>query len=157
MKGASVNVTFACPTCEHPGRVALGQASDWQCPGCDHRLHVGVPSPAVPACLICGNGELYKKKNFPHWLGMTILVGACLASVFTYGWYEKWWTWAILVGSALIDGLLYVSVGDVLVCYRCGAHHRGFEAAPRHRPHELIVAERYRQERLRKEQLKNPV
>lgn len=110
----------------------------------------------LPSCVVCGNGELYKKKDFPHWLGMTILVGACVASVFTYGWYEKYWTWAILLGSALIDGLLFWSVGDAVVCYRCGAHYRGVTPTDEHKPHELVVAERYRQERLRKEQIKSP-
>ena len=59
---------------------------------------------------------------------MTILMVACLASVFTYWLYEKWLTWAILIGSALFDGLLYLWVGDVVVCYRCNAHYRGFQA-----------------------------
>ncbi|HMC88193.1 MAG TPA: hypothetical protein VKI17_01535, partial [Gemmataceae bacterium] len=50
-------------------------------------------------------------------------------------------------------GLLYLWVGDVIVCYRCQAHYRGCESGPKHKPHELGIAERYRQERLRREQL----
>ena len=103
---------------------------------------------------MCGNNELYKKKAFPHWLGMSILIVACLASVFTYGWYEKWLTWAILIGSALFDGVLYLLVGDVIVCYRCKAHYGGVQPSERHKPHELIIGERYRQERIRREQLR---
>jgi hypothetical protein len=110
--------------------------------------------PALPACLVCGNRELYKKKNFPHGLGLAILTVACLASVFTYGWYEKWLTWAILIGSAFIDGVLYLSVGDAIVCYRCGASFGGCKATDAHKPFELTIAERYRQERLRGEQIK---
>ena len=101
--------------------------------------------------MVCGNVELYKKKDFPHWLGMTILVVACLASVWTYFWYEKWLTWAILIGSALIDGALYLAVGDAVVCYRCGAHYKGFTPTDEHRPFELTVGERYRQEQIRAE------
>jgi hypothetical protein len=141
--------------CECPARVPLDAAADWQCPGCDHRMHIPATESALPTCVLCGNHEIYKKKDFPHWLGMSILVGACLASVVTYGLYEKWWTWAILLGSALFDGLLYLSVGDALVCYRCNAHYRGIAPSYHHQPHELIVAERYRQERLRKEQMKS--
>jgi hypothetical protein len=111
----------------------------------------------LPACLVCGNHELYKKKDFPHWLGMTILVSACVVSVFTYGWYEKWLTWAILLGSALVDGLLYLWVGDVVVCYRCLAHYRGLPAKSPHKPFELGIAERYRQERARRELLKQEI
>ena len=80
---------------------------------------------------------------------------ACVASVYTYGVYEKWLTWAILIGSALVDGLLYLWVGDALVCYRCGAHFRGFTASAAHGPFELTVGERYRQERLRREQVRD--
>jgi hypothetical protein len=129
--------------------------AEWPCPDCDHRLHVGAgePDEGLSACVVCGNRELYRKKDFPHWLGMTILVLACLASVVTYGWYEKWLTWAILLGSALFDGLLYLCVGDAVVCYRCNAHYRGYKASAAHPPFELTVGERYRQERLRRERL----
>ena len=61
--------------------------------------------------------------------------------------------WAILLGSALFDGVLYLWVGDVTVCYRCGAHFRGFAASEAQRPHDIGTAERYRQERIRREQL----
>ncbi len=46
--------------------------------------------------MICGNHELYKKKDFPHWLGMSILMGACILSIITYWFYEPFWTWVIL-------------------------------------------------------------
>ena len=48
----------------------------------------------------------------------------------------------------------FALVGDAIVCYRCGAHHKGLEASPSHQPFELTVGERYRQERIRREQLK---
>ena len=53
---------------------------------------------------------------------------------------EKWLTWAILIGSALIDGVLYLCVGDAIVCYRCGGHFRGFHANAEHKPFELTIA-----------------
>ena len=147
-------VSFACPECGAAARLRLPDAAAWQCPACDHRLPAETASPglAVPPCALCGNAELYKKKDFPHGLGLLILTVACAASVFTYGWYEKWLTWAILIGSALFDGLLYLWVGDVVVCYRCLAHYRGLpqQDVP---PFELAVNERYRQERIRRERL----
>jgi hypothetical protein len=110
--------------------------------------------PALATCAVCGNHELYKKKDFPHTLGMTILVGACALATFTYARHEFWATWTILIGSAAFDGLLYLWVKDVVVCYRCDAHHRGLTPGPEHRPFELTTHERFRQERLRKEELK---
>jgi DNA-directed RNA polymerase subunit RPC12/RpoP len=149
-----VIVRFLCPACEQPARARLDQAHDWQCPHCDHRLQLPAADPALPACAVCGNRQLYKEKDFPHWLGMTILVGACVASAFTYAWYEKWLTWAILLGSAAFDGLLYFLVGDAVVCYRCHARYRRLTPTDAHQPFELTVGERYRQEQLRREQLK---
>jgi hypothetical protein len=148
-------IRFACPGCERPARITLARPTDWQCPSCDHRLHLEMADPALPACLLCSNGELYKKKAFPHGLGLTILTVACLASVLTYYWYEKWLTWAFLLGSALVDGLLYLCVGDAVVCYRCGAVYSGVSPTEAHKPFELTIAERFRQERLRREQLGN--
>jgi hypothetical protein len=105
--------------------------------------------------VLCGNTELYKKKDFPHWLGLTILTLACLGSIIPYWLYHQWLTWTILIGSAALDGLLYVWVGDVVVCYRCDAHYRQLIPTGEHKPFELGIAERYRQERLRREQVKN--
>ncbi|MBI3408680.1 MAG: hypothetical protein HY040_10020 [Planctomycetes bacterium] len=148
-----MHVCFACPLCERPARLLLGVSTDWQCPACDHRLRFEAVEPALPVCAVCGNKELYKKKDFPHTLGMGILVAACVVSFFTYGWYEKWLTWALLIGTFLFDGILHFWVGDAIVCYRCHAHYRGFQAADAHKPFELTIGERYRQEQIRREQL----
>src|SRR5262249_34425829 len=93
------------------------------------------------------------KKDFPHGLGLAILALACVASAFTYGWYEKWLTWAILIGTAVFDGLLYLLVGDVGGCYRCPAQNRGLGPGAGEPPVDLGTSERYGQERIRREQL----
>jgi hypothetical protein len=154
-----LKVVFPCPICNLPSRVdtAPGAAPvDWQCRGCDHRLQVQPPADAAaPAvCLVCGNHELYKQKDFPHWLGLAILAVACVGFLVGHGIYRPWLGWSILLVSAAIDALLYWWVGDAVVCYRCNAHFRAVPPRPEHLPHELIVAERYRQERLRREQLR---
>ena len=148
-------VRFACPTCERPGRFDPRQDRAWECPGCDHRMQPSGPENTdapLAACAICGNVELYKKKGFPHWLGMTILAGACLAFLVLNLVYQQWWGLLVLLGSAVIDGLLYLWVPDVVVCYRCGAHHSGLRSTEGYPPFELAVGERYRQEWIRKEQ-----
>jgi hypothetical protein len=159
-----MKILFPCTICEYPGgRVSMspGQTGpiSWQCPACDHRMEVQPPPAADTApgvCLVCGNHELYKKKDFPHWLGLSILTFACVGFLVTNALYHQWWAWAILIGSALVDGLLYLWVGDAVVCYRCNAHYRGVKPLPEQQPFELIVGERYRQERIRREQLKQP-
>lgn len=151
-----MNIRFACPVCEYPGRIDGPERSQWQCPHCDHLLHLPAVDAALPCCPICGNHELYKKKDFPHGLGMGLLVLACLAATVTYWFYDLWMTWAILIGSAAFDCLLYLWVKDVIVCYRCQAHFRGVAANADHQPFELTTHERYRQERLRRAQLTKP-
>jgi hypothetical protein len=150
-----VNVSFACPECDRPARLELPGPAPWQCPGCDHLLTLVEPAgeDSLHRCVVCGNPELYKKKDFPHWLGLTILTAACLGSVIPYLLYHFWLTWVILIGSAVFDGLLYLWVGDVVVCYRCQAQYRKLSPIAEYKPFELGIAERYRQERLRREQL----
>jgi hypothetical protein len=149
-----MNVRFACPDCGAPGRLTIPGQTSWQCPACEHRLEPTVATEAAPTavCAICANRELYKKKNFPHALGMTILTIACIASFVTYLSYEKVWTWVILGGTAIFDIALYLWVGDVAVCYRCGAVHGGVAVA-QHQPFDLGISERYRQEQIRRSQL----
>lgn len=150
-----MNALFACPVCERPSRISLSSvATSWQCPGCEHRLEIGPAEGRLSRCAVCGNAELYKKKDFPHWFGLTILTGAGLGFLLLQAFYRQWWAWVILIGSAAIDGLLYLWVGDAVVCYRCGAIHRGFVPDTEHQPFELIIGERYRQERLRREELR---
>jgi hypothetical protein len=150
-----VKVHFDCPQCDHPNGVTLTPAHQSHCPACDHITLVPAEAgPAVPTCIVCGNHELYRKKDFPHGLGMAILILACIASTITYARFDPWTTWAILIGSAVFDGVLYLLVKDVVVCYRCNAHYRGVAVPTEHRPFELTIGERYRQERLRREQIR---
>jgi hypothetical protein len=148
-----VKALFACPRCEFPAQASLAAPLEWQCAQCEAKLSLPCADPALPVCLVCGNHELYKKKDFPHWLGLNLLVLAFIASAVTYLLYLKWLTWAILIGTAVFDGALFLWVGDAIVCYRCNAHYKGFQATPAHQPYELTTGERYRQERLRREQM----
>jgi hypothetical protein len=129
-------------------------AGSWTCAGCGGAVRAVAPSaePALTTCRVCGNHELCVQKDFPHWLGMGLLVLACAVSAVTYAFYWIKTTWAILIGTAALDGILYLLMGDVTVCYRCGTQYRGFPANPEHRAFELATGEKYRQERLRREQ-----
>ena len=51
---------------------------------------------------------------------------------------------------------MYHQVGNVTICYRCLCQLRGAGTNPdgRYRPFDLAVGERYRQERIRAEQLR---
>jgi hypothetical protein len=151
-----LNIALRCPACEAYDRFNLPRSGPWTCVACGHdlALHAAEPGGALPACALCGNGELYRRKDFPQWIGLSLLAIACTAFFVLQVLYHQWIAWAVLLGSAAIDGLLYYGlVGDVVVCYRCSCEHRGIPSTG-FDPHELAVAERYRQQRLRQEQLK---
>lgn len=150
-----MNVRVCCPVCETYGPALSPVAKTWTCPACEHIAPVAdpQPDPALHACGVCGTHELYKKKDFPHGLGMTILVAGFLVSTVFWFNYQITLAWAVLLGTAAFDTILYLLVKDVIVCYRCGSEYRGVEAQPHHLPHEQTTQEKYRQERLRKQDL----
>ncbi len=154
-----MRLRLRCPACDGWTRTDQLEAAQWTCQACAATIP-GAPSPGKPeelnACRRCGNAELYVQKDFPHWLGMGILVVACIASIITYQMYWIMATWIILIGSAVLDGLLYLIMGSVTVCYRCQTHHCGFRPNLAHQGFELTIGERYRQERLRRQQLEKP-
>jgi hypothetical protein len=150
-----VNLRVSCPQCEASSHVAAPLPASWACPACEHEIPIRVTAvgagEALPHCATCKCEQVYRQKNFPQWLGLTILAVACAAFFILQGLYEPRIAWVILLGSAAFDGILYLFVGDVIICYRCHTRHYG---VPRHRsyqPFELAIAEKYRQERLRRE------
>jgi hypothetical protein len=92
------------------------------------------PGGGLLGCLACGHAELYTRKGFPTAVGIGIVVvAAVLAPVTMY---------ASLVAAAGIDFALYHLVRDVVVCYACGAEHRGFPPEPRHPRFDREIEER---------------
>jgi len=150
-----VNVRFDCPQCGAPARLTLPGPAEWPCPSCGQTLHLGAAATegGLHACAICGNAQLYRKKDFPQRLGLAILALACLASIEPYRRYMIWLVWTILLGSLAFDYLLYRLVGDVVVCYRCLAQYRALPGTALFPPYELGIAERYRQEKIRLQQM----
>ncbi len=149
-----MKVVFPCPTCETPAQTSLTEPHDWRCLGCGYALHLAAATSTVSSCAVCACPDLFKKKDFPHALGLILLVAAFAASAVTYYYFQPTLTWVILIGTAAFDTILYMLVGDAIVCYRCNAHHKGFSADTSHPAFELTTGERYRQERLRREQMK---
>jgi len=102
-------------------------------------------------CLVCGNADLWRQKDFPQLLGLVLVAaGAVLSSI---AWYFHWPKTALglLMAFALADMVVFVVMPDVLVCYRCKARHHHLQSSSAEHPgfsHE--TAERYRQEELRR-------
>lgn len=151
-----MNVTYSCPGCERTTRAAFTSATqEIACRFCGHQ--VVLPESAVSdghirRCLICPSHELYKRKNFPQRIGVTIaVVGFGLSCIPWY--YHNWYaTFAILFATALLDAALYLFTNDLLQCYRCHAQYREVDNIADHNDFNLEVHEKYRQEAARLKQ-----
>jgi hypothetical protein len=153
-----VSVTFDCPGCGATGRAAIvpGQ-SVVRCTKCPSETALranAFDGKSLSACAICGTTDLYVQKDFPHRLGLAIVFAGIVIS--SIAWANYWYLEAlgVLMATALLDLLLYYVMGTVVVCYRCLAQHRGFERQPHQEAFDLSIGERYRQERIRLEQLR---
>ena len=144
-------IRFVCPRCEQPAEVHL-VGSTLTCPHC--QLVVQTPSDAwdkgrLRRCLVCPSTDLFVRKDFPQRLGVTIVVIGFAASCVT--WFNYWVgaTFAVLFATALADFVLYMVVGDSLVCYRCHAEYRKLPEQQGYEAFDLETHERYRQQAAR--------
>ena len=118
------------------------------CPGCGRETKLG-RTPAVRSgnrvdvCAVCGHPDLYVQKDFNRSLGLFIVGVGILASLVLFAMGEPVLAMGALLGMAAVDGLIYLLVGDVTVCYSCHAIYRGFESNPEHGPFNLELLERY--------------
>jgi hypothetical protein len=155
-----MELTYQCPGCHainHSGNVQ--SATDACCSQCgsSRPLHrETIEDGKLLACPWCATADLYIQRDFPQGLGLFIvIVGFAISTVY---WYREMplYTYLILLASALLDLVLYYRVPDVTICYRCLSQVRGEGSNPERRfhPFDLAVSERYRQERLRIEELR---
>lgn len=148
-----IDVRLACPACgtNLDGQVESGGI---EC-ACGQRIPLDVSSieaSSLTHCPNCGTADLYLQKDFPHQIGVAIVViGAIVATIFwaRYSWVG---TFATLFLCGAVDAVLYYTRKNVLVCYRCLAQYRGTVEREGHRPFDLGIGERYRQERIRIDQ-----
>jgi hypothetical protein len=148
-----MHITFRCPNCDSsqtsgecaPGGLLSCASCDWKRPIADGDITNGRPA----MCLLCGNGDLWRQKNFPIGWGVVIVaLGAILSSI-AWANYQPLWALGILMLFGLADMLLFMFLPDVLTCYRCGTRHHGCGEIGEHPAFDHEIGERYRQERLR--------
>ena len=155
-----IELTYECPKCHAVGSAGrIEPSGSAVCRGCSTELTFRPASfegDGLRACPVCATDDLYVQKDFPQGLGLAIVVvGFAVSTVF---WYQDRPVPAlgILLVSALVDMALFYAVPDVTICYRCLSQLRGDGANPggRFKWFDLALGERYRQERLRIEELK---
>jgi hypothetical protein len=150
---AAMNATFICRQCERTARVAFEpESSEIQCPHCQHDYPIAANSLSeerLETCPVCSCAELYVRKDFSQPLGIAIVAIGFVASSIAWGMYRIYLTYAILFATALIDVLLYVTVRNLLQCYRCSSIYRGLIGLDKHEPFSLETHERFRQQQAR--------
>lgn len=155
-----MELTFECLGCHRVGNVtSVEAAGSAVCRFCGEARALRPGSfdgDGLRACPLCATEDFYVQKDFPQGLGLAIVIaGFAVSTVF---WYDDRPVPAlsVLLVSALVDMALFYLVPDVTICYRCLCQCRGEGANPggRFRAFDLAVGERYRQERLRVEQLR---
>jgi hypothetical protein len=156
-------LTFHCPTCGRECRTtSVGACAVLSCASGDWMRDVSasdVTDDAPRRCLVCGNRDLWRQKDFPQRLGLVIVAaGAILSSVLWYH-HRPVLALGLLMGFALVDMVLFLVMPDVLVCYRCQARHHSAGRTEAHAAFNHELGERYRQEalRLKDSQGVNPV
>lgn len=147
------HIIFQCPVCEkrvltapEPSNAAV------RCEECYWSRNEGAADYSgehLCRCRICGCQDLWRQKDFPPALGLTLVATAAILSCIAWAMYQPAIAIGILMIAGLIDMALYAMMGDMLVCYRCGARHRKTLIQEQHPKFDLETAERYRQQDLR--------
>ncbi len=150
-----MKLQFQCPQCEaqnlNPG---MEDAQSVSCGFCDWERSVtqSTTDAAAPShCLVCGNHDLWRQKDFPQSIGLTFVAAGAILSSIAWYYHRPVWALGILLAFAAADLVLFAVMPDVLVCYRCGARHPGGDLSE-HPVFDHEIAERYRQEKLRLEE-----
>jgi len=88
---------------------------------------------------------LFVRKDFPQKLGLAVVIVAVIAFVVLAARPRTFYIGAwVLTAAVILDGLLYLFVPRVTVCYRCRKEFRNVPINPKHGGFELAVAEKYR-------------
>ena len=155
-----MELTFSCPNCSAQGSIPHVEdeysASCSSC-GMTRALHRSASvKHGLSSCVWCATEDLYIQKDFPHNLGMAIVLAGFAVSTVFWAVYMPNYAFAVLLFTAALDLLLYYLVPDVTICYRCLGQHRGPGSNPEARfaPFDLAIGERYRQERMRVEEIR---
>src|ERR1044072_4024292 len=148
-----MNITYTCGHCYEPTQADVTpEVSVLTCQRCGTSTPVmddAFESGKLSACLNCGCRELFSRKHFSQRLGLTIVVIGFVLSTIAWGFHFRFLSYAILFATALVDVVMYLTVSNLLQCYRCHAEYRHSPAVGEHGPFDLATHERFRQQALR--------
>jgi predicted RNA-binding Zn-ribbon protein involved in translation (DUF1610 family) len=145
-----MELKFQCPRCPAGIRVDPLEEGDTTipCPNCGETVELDVGQDVrrggpIQRCAVCGSDEMFRRKDFPQGLGLTLLAVAAVGSLVTYGFGYVLWALGILVATIGIDLGLYYLLPRMTGCYKCGAQYRGAALNPEHGEYDLAIADKY--------------
>ncbi len=95
-----MTIRCKCPNCHTT--FGLSESVN-NCPQCSSQLtRAELTDQKLAACVCCGCDQLYRRKDFPQWLGMALLGIACVLFFVFAIRYEYVLAWSILLGSAAV-------------------------------------------------------
>lgn len=156
-----MRISFDCPKCLKLNRGELTEASrgvmctecGWIRPVSAGELNGGVPA----VCLVCGCGDLWRQKDFNQRLGVFIVAVGIVLSTIAIAYMMPGVAMIVLMVFGLADWVLFATLPDRLVCYRCHAQYHRVPKQAEIAAFDLEVNERYRQEAIRMKQAGNNV
>jgi hypothetical protein len=148
-----VQISYTCSHCDQTVSAPLTEATqELPCPHCGAVLETprgAVSADNVHRCVVCPSEELYARKDFSQRLGVGIVVVGIVLSTITWYYHQIYLTYGIFFGTALIDFVLWLVMGNVLQCYRCQAQYRGVAGLDDHGGFDLETHEKHRQQLVR--------
>jgi hypothetical protein len=148
-----MNVTYACCQCQQTSRQDLDDTTTvLRCDHCGYEQRVppgAIEEGRLKRCVVCPSDELFVRKDFSQRLGLTIIMLGFVASSVAWYYYRQYLAFGILVGTALLDVVLYLLVGNLLQCYRCRSEYRDLESLDEYESFDLETHEKHRQQEAR--------
>jgi hypothetical protein len=144
-----VQISYTCNQCHQGATLPLHDATgELVCPSCS--AVVAVPEGAIEfqsvhRCVVCPSTELYVRKDFNQQLGVGIVAVGIVLSTIAWYYRQIYLTYGIFFGTALLDFVLWLVMGNLLQCYRCQAQYRGMIGMEEHGGFDLETHEKHRQ------------
>jgi hypothetical protein len=137
----SLEINLRCPGCGNGVFLSGASGACSRCGKTAEAFHLPGPGEPLSACAVCGRRDLYRQRDFNRNLGVGIATAACLAAFVLL--LNNLWFWGLgtLVGAAVLDLGLYLSLSQIVICYACGAIHRGFAFDPGLKGYSLMLAD----------------
>lgn len=138
-----MKLRFACAACEHTvATEEVGLPARVSCPRCGEPAAFEAPASGglIEKCPRCAGPHLFLQKEFPRRLGLAAAVVGAIAFLMLMGMEHIYAGFAVLLGVALLDSVVYALAPVMTVCYNCQTEFRRTPHNPRHGAYDPKIA-----------------